>query len=270
MTERDYVLGTHDAEIERLGLQHRVWRPTVLDCWQRAGIGPGCRVLDVGAGPGWATVDLAEIVGPSGEVIAVERSARFLQAAQAVCEMRGLRHVRLHDADLMTDAIPAENMDYAWCRWVASFVSSPDILAQKIAAALKPGGLAIFHEYAAYDSFRILPAAEWLTQLKKHVVESWRANGGEPDVAGEVVRSLADAGLRLREAKPLVFCLRPSDPMWQWPATFIETHMPRLVELGYSDSERAEATLQQFRQAESAPNTLLITPMVLEIIAERS
>ena len=27
MAERDYVLGTHDDEIYRLGFQHRVWRP---------------------------------------------------------------------------------------------------------------------------------------------------------------------------------------------------------------------------------------------------
>src|SRR6266571_4712358 len=32
--ERDYVLGTHDEEISRLGLQHRVWRPVVLECWR--------------------------------------------------------------------------------------------------------------------------------------------------------------------------------------------------------------------------------------------
>ena len=30
--ERDYVLGTHDQELERLGVQHRAWRPVVLDC----------------------------------------------------------------------------------------------------------------------------------------------------------------------------------------------------------------------------------------------
>jgi len=47
-TERDYVLGTHDEEIARLGLQHRVWRPTVLDCWYRAGITVGSTVIDVG------------------------------------------------------------------------------------------------------------------------------------------------------------------------------------------------------------------------------
>ena len=26
----DYVLGTHDAELTRLGLQHRAWRESVL------------------------------------------------------------------------------------------------------------------------------------------------------------------------------------------------------------------------------------------------
>jgi len=71
--ERDYVLGTHEEELARLGLQHRVWRPVALDCWQRAGITVGKRVLDVGAGPGYAAIDLAEIVGPKGEVVALER-----------------------------------------------------------------------------------------------------------------------------------------------------------------------------------------------------
>ena len=54
-TERDYILGTHDEEVERLGLQHRIWRQHVLDCWQRAGVTIGKRILDVGAGPGYAT-----------------------------------------------------------------------------------------------------------------------------------------------------------------------------------------------------------------------
>ena len=73
--EKDYVLGTHDEEVARLGLQHRVWRPVASDCWRRAGITIGSRVLDVGSGPGYATIDLAEIVGPTGEVLGVERSA---------------------------------------------------------------------------------------------------------------------------------------------------------------------------------------------------
>ncbi|MGH8442569.1 MAG: SAM-dependent methyltransferase, partial [Nevskiaceae bacterium] len=57
--ERDYVLGTHDEEIARLGLQHELWRPRMLAGWDRAGFKEGMRIVDVGAGPGYATVDLA-------------------------------------------------------------------------------------------------------------------------------------------------------------------------------------------------------------------
>ena len=57
--DRDYILGTHEQELARLGLQHRAWRPVALDCRQRAGITVGTRVLDVGAGPGYAAIDPA-------------------------------------------------------------------------------------------------------------------------------------------------------------------------------------------------------------------
>ncbi|PYK88085.1 MAG: SAM-dependent methyltransferase, partial [Verrucomicrobia bacterium] len=95
--ERDYVLGTHDEEIARLGLQHRVWRPVVLECWQKAGITVGSRVLDVGAGPGYATVDLAEIVGPTGGVVALERSSKFVRAMEKACRARSLTNVKIHE-----------------------------------------------------------------------------------------------------------------------------------------------------------------------------
>src|SRR5438477_6096377 len=99
--EKDYVLGTHDEEVARLGLQHRVWRPIATDCWRRAGITIGSRVIDVGAGPGYATLDLAEIVGPTGEVLAIERSTRFLEVNRHACAARGLSQVRFQQADLM-------------------------------------------------------------------------------------------------------------------------------------------------------------------------
>lgn len=108
--DRDYLLGTHHPELARL----RVWRSTVLACWDRAGITVGSRVLDVGAGPGFATLDLAEIVGPTGEVIAVERSARFVQHTHDACRARGFDHVRLHELDLTADPLPARDLDAAW------------------------------------------------------------------------------------------------------------------------------------------------------------
>src|SRR5207237_10383091 len=99
--DRDYLLGTHEEELARLGLQHRVWRPTALDCWQRAGITVGKRILDVGAGPGYAAIDLAEIVGPNGEVVALERSHKFVAALKETCRLRSITNVKVHELDLM-------------------------------------------------------------------------------------------------------------------------------------------------------------------------
>src|SRR5206468_8135297 len=111
--ERDYVLGTHDDEIARLGLQHRVWRPHALDGWRRAGFTVGQTLLDLGCGPGWASADMAEIVGESGRVVAIDRSRRFLE----VVESRGFPQIETHEVDLDEGELPAIEADGAWARW---------------------------------------------------------------------------------------------------------------------------------------------------------
>jgi SAM-dependent methyltransferase len=267
--DRDYLLGTGDPELARLGLQHRVWRPTALACWDRAGITVGSRVLDAGAGPGFATVDLAEVVGPGGQVVAVERSARYARHTEALCRARGLSHVRVHELDLMADSLPADQLDAVWCRWVACFVPSPALLVRKVAAALRPGGVAVFHEYADYGAWRLCPPLPALTEFVREVVASWRAAGGEPDIAPALVGHLAEAGLVVREAVPRAFCVRPTDHGWQWPASFLAVYPDRLVELGRADRTWADRVRREFRAAEADPRTLMVTPLVLEVIAER-
>jgi SAM-dependent methyltransferase len=267
--EQDYILGTHHEELERLGLQHRVWRPTVLDCWRRAGIARGWRVLDVGAGPGYATVDLADVVGTSGQVIAVERSRRFVEAAREACRSRGLEQVQAHELDLMSDPLPGKDMDAAWCRWVACFVASPATLVEKLAAVLRPGGVAVFHEYANYAAWRLAPKSLALEEFVQHVMNSWRAAGGEPDIALALPSLLARAGFRIRLAAPRIFCVHPEDPAWQWPASFINVNLQRLLDLGHVSESWASSVRRELAEREADANSLMLTPMVLEIIAER-
>jgi SAM-dependent methyltransferase len=269
-SDTDYVLGTHDGEVARLGLQHRVWRPIASDCWRRAGITSGSRVIDVGAGPGYATVDLAEIVGASGEVLAVERSARFLEVAKKTCATRGLSQVRFQEMDLMEQSLGAINFDYAWCRWVASFVSSPEKLINNIAGALRPGGVAIFHEYSHYESFRLAPRRPAVERFAQEVMKSWRAAGGEPDIALEFPRLFAAAGLEVIEVHPRALTVSPRSYVWQWPASFIEINLIRLRELGRVTEEWCEAVRREFQEAEADPATLVTTPLFLEFITLRT
>jgi SAM-dependent methyltransferase len=268
-TDRDYLLGTHQEEISRLGLQHDVWQPVALDCWKRAGVTAGKRVLDVGAGPGYATIDLAEIVGQRGEVIALERSSNFVNELQKMVRTHSLTNVRIYEIDLMTDDLPAGDYDFAWCRWVVSFVNDPALLIQKLGRVMPKGSLSIFHEYGHYETWRFFPRLPMQERFREHVIASWRESGGEPDGAAGLPGLLAGNGFVIRSALPHVFCLRPGDYMWQWPATFIDIYLPRLIEMGRIDRKFANRVRADLASAEENANALMLTPLVLEIIAER-
>jgi len=269
IAETDYVLGTHDDEVARLGLQHRVWRSVTTECWERVGITHGWKVIDIGAGPGYATADLAEIVGPSGAVLAVERSARFLESNRERCRRRGLTNVEFREGDLMQLSLGNIGYDASWRWWVASFVQSPEKLIRNIAGALRPGGFAIFHEYSDYETFRFMPIKPALEKFSLEVMHSWRASGGEPNIARDLPQLLRDGRLRVVRITPRVRTVSQRDYTWQWPKSFIEINVARLQQLGRVTPEWAADVLREFSEVERDENAWFTTPMFLEIVAQR-
>ena len=266
MSDRDYLLGTHDDELTRLALQHRVWRPRALDAWRRAGFTVGQTLLDVGCGPGYATLDLAEIVGSEGRVVAIDRSRRFLDAL----ESRRLPNVETRELDLDEGPLPPVNADGAWVRWVFAFVKQPRSLLSRVAAALKPGGVLVIHEYFDYASWRFSPRSEALQEFVQLVIKSWRASGGEPDIGLQLPVWLRELGFRNLSLRPIIEIVPPSNFIWQWPKAFLANYPERLVELGYLKPEGAERVHEAVREFENAPNSFVFTPAVLEIVAVRN
>lgn len=265
----DYVLGTHDEEIGRLGLQHRVWRQRALDAWRSAGIGPGQTLLDVGCGPGYAALDLAELVGPSGRVVTIDKSERFLRTLDAACRERRIDNIIAHRADLDAGEFPDVTADRAWGRWVFAFVKNPRTILARIAAALAPEGVIVLHEYFDYSTWRAAPRCSELEEFVSAVMASWRDNGGEPDIALWLPRWLEDLGFELRSARPIIDIVQPDRLSWTWLATFVEVGRRRLVDLGYLSPSRAESIWQAFTTLQASPGARMITPGVLEIVAAR-
>lgn len=267
--EKDYVLGTHDEEISRLGLQHSIWRPRALDAWRRAGFTVGQTLIDVGCGPGYASLDLAEVVGPSGKVVSIDRSRRFLNALKSMCLQRGLTNVASLELDLNVADLPALAADGAWARWVFAFVKNPRSLVERVAATLKPGGVFVLHEYFDYSTWKLMPRSPELEEFVRIVMQSWRADGGEPDIALDLPIWLKESGFELKCLRPIIDVVPPSNHVWRWPTAFVQVGLRRLVDLGYLDSERARVISETLTARESAPNTFMVTPAVLEIIAVR-
>lgn len=266
-TDKDYVLGTHDEEITRLGLQHRIWLPRASDLWRRAGFRAGKTLVDLGCGPGWATVDLAGIAGPTGRAIGVDRSRRFLDAAEARAQALGLSNAEFHEVDLDTQPLPVTGADGIWTRWVYSFVREPRAVLARAAATLKPGGVMAILEYVDYRTWRLSPRRTEFEEFVREVMASWIENGGEPDIGMVLPQWLDELGFEVRELRPVIEAVRPHDFLFEWPAAFVGVGLQRLVDLGRVSAAQADAVRRAFRESQATPGAFQTTPAVLEIIA---
>jgi len=122
--------------------QIRAWlrEPTqaMLDL---AAITPGASVLDVAAGAGDQTLDIAERVGPAGTVLATDISPSILQFARENARRAGYRNIDVYLADGERLGVP-RIFDAAICRLGLMFYPDPLGGLREIFDALKPGGRA--------------------------------------------------------------------------------------------------------------------------------
>jgi SAM-dependent methyltransferase len=264
----DYVLGTHDEEIERLGFQHGVWRERAHEAWRSAGLGRGQTVIDLGCGPGFAALDLAEVVGREGRVIALERSPRFQAALRRACEARGIGQVDVRECDLDRDALPA-GVDAAWSRWVFSFVERPRELLERVAGALRVGGRLVVHEYFDYGGWRAVPRERAHEELVAHVMASWRARGGEPNIGLPLLGWIPEVGLEVTGVRAIVEVAAPGSARWEWLRQFAELAIPRLVELGEVSAERGGELAAGWTAFTGRKGIHMVAPALLEIVAVR-
>ena len=268
--EKEYVLGTHDEEIARLRLQHCAWRARALEAWQSAGMQAGQTILDVGCGPGYASVDLAEALGPQSHIVAMDQSERFVQVLETMRRERGLENITVHRGDLDAGEFPPVRAHRVWCRWVLCFVRNPRDVLAKMAAVLEPGGVIALHEYFDYGTWRTAPRCAEVEEFVSAVMTSWRKTGSEPDIALQLPSWLEELGFELNHVRPIIDIVQPGSLTWSWLRSFIRVGRQRLVDMGYLEPCRARIIWQAFNEFEAVAGSRMITPALLEIIARRS
>ena len=262
----EYVLGTDDAELVRLGLQHQLWAEYAASAWERAGFNRGQRLLDVGCGPGYATFDLSARVGDRGQVVAIDASPRFVQYVQSQSARRGLKNITASVGNVERLEVPRQSFDGAYARWVLCFVRRPEAVVAGVARALRAGGVFVVHDYFNYEGILIAPNCDVFQRVFKMVARSWRLRGGDSNIGTMVPRLLTRCGFAVTEIRPLVRVARPGSPLWQWPDTFFSNYLPALVHMGLINERDRRDFQREWRKRSRDPSAFFATPPMLEVI----
>jgi len=120
--------------------QIREWLRGATDAMlDMAGVKLGARVLDVAAGAGDQTLDIAERVGPEGSVLATDLSPAILELAAANARRAGHGNVATKVADGESLGVEPQSFDAAVCRLGLMFFPDPLQGLREMHRALKPG-----------------------------------------------------------------------------------------------------------------------------------
>ena len=189
-----YVLGSTDAEHQRLIRQAKWLSGHTERLFREAGIGPGQRVLDLGSGVGDVALIAALLVGPSGEVVGIERDPRSIARARARVTEAGLGNVSFTQSDV--SQIPIDKpFDAAVGRYILMFLLDPVSVLRSLCRLVRPGGVLAFQE-PSWGSFLSMCAHLPLWRAgAARMVETFQRSGTNTNMGPALSRVFQEAGL---------------------------------------------------------------------------
>lgn len=168
-------------------------RPAYEHLLRRAGIRPGWQVLDAGCGSGDFLPWLAELVGPDGQVTAIDLAVENVALA---AERAGAYTVDVRQADLKRLPYADASFDAVWCANTVQYLDDDELrrALAELRRVVRPGGTIAIKDLDAH-SITVRPADPYL------FTDFFRAAGAVPGYARQLLRSrdlyryLKEAGL---------------------------------------------------------------------------
>lgn len=209
-----YTHGHHESVLR----SHR-WRTAANSAaYLLPHLGPEQTLLDIGAGPGTITADLAGLVG---SVTAAEVSDEVLQLARDEIAARGLTNVSFDVQDVHRLSYPDDSFDVVHAHQVLQHVADPVLALTELARVTRPGGLVAVRDsdYAAFAWYPLLPALDRWLELYRTIA---RINGGEPDAGRRLLSWAHRAGLTEVTPSSSTWCYATAEDRRWWGGLWAE------------------------------------------------
>lgn len=266
-----YLLGHDPRELRRLDLQGALYRDITVRALTEAGVEPGMRLLDVGCGSGDVSCLAAEIVGPSGAVVGVDRGDAAVESARRNAEARGLGNVTFEvaEVDRVAEIPRGDGFDALVGRFVLMHQAEPAEVLAGAARAVKPQGTVVMIEswmelIRSRHSEPHSPLYDDIVRFKCAVVE---AAGADTRAGGRLREIFVKAGL-----PPPVCRLDarleggPDSPYYEYVEESVRSMLPearRSRVAGFESEAQVDGLAEALRLETSRSNgTLVVWPVV--------
>lgn len=205
--------------------------------------------MDIGAGTGDVSLMLSELVGSSGEVVAVDNNSDILDAARKRIHQQDIQNIEFVHADLR-ELEGESDFDAVVGRFVLLYVGNPFIFIEKAAQHVKPGGIVAFQEYDLLGGGVSMPQSPLQARLREQFLATMEAARMEPYMGYKLRSSMVSAGLP--EPRLQFDALIGGGPNWagyEYVAELIRSVLPFMEQMGIATQEeiQIDTLSQRFR-----------------------
>jgi SAM-dependent methyltransferase len=266
----DYFIGVHGREIERLRDQHEAWRPETEALWDAAAFGTGQHLADLGSGPGYTAFDLAQRVGASGSVIALDKAPTYLDFVNAESGRRGLRNVRPMQTDVTRVETLPQPLHGAFCRFVLAFlIDDLDRVLALVQRSLEPGGVFAAMEYLTLKSTTCSPPLRGFDAHTTAWIDYYAKHGADSAVGARLPAALVRAGFEITHMRCVGGMAGPSHRWWNWWGRLIEDFGDTLTREGVMCDEALRQLRTDWLRVSTQANAFIHTPILLQVVARK-
>ena len=266
---KEYILGTDAQELERLRFQHQVWVKEAYALFERAGLRAGQSVLDVGCGPGFVTLELAHVVGARGRVIASDQSERFLEFLRRECARLGRAEVEPRLGPVEELQLAPGSLDAAYARWLFCWLPDPSPVLERVARALKPGGVLLLQEYLDWGAMSLIPGSPVFARVVEACLASWKAGGATIDFTRRVPELAAAHGFTVEHFAPRARLGVVGSFEWRWIDQFLLEYLPKVEARGLLGADEREAWQREWEQRAAEGASWVTTPTLADVILRK-
>ena len=259
-----YSLGSHHQERQRLAYQASLLDQITDRFLCGAGLRAGMRVLDVGCGLGDVAMLAAQILGPRGEVIAIDTDPTMLAAAEERAERARLR-VQLVQADVTDLDLGELRFDAAIGRLILMHVPDPVSAVRAAAAHVRPGGIVAFQEFTT-SATRVHPPLPTTQAALDRISETFERVGADSQAGDNLRPIFLSAGLPEPELRAESLIGGAADsPVFDMITGVTQTLRPAMERLGLArpgeiDPQALGEELR--REIEDAAGVVAAPPLV--------
>jgi precorrin-6B methylase 2 len=139
------------------------------------GVKPGQVVCDMGCGNGFYTLQLAQLVGEKGRVLAVDIQPEMLRLLDERAKEAGITNIELVSGTPVDPKLPAGGVDLILLVDVYHEFSNPEEMLAAMRRALRPGGRIALAEFRLEDP--AVPIKLLHKMSKKQIMKEFPANG---------------------------------------------------------------------------------------------